>query len=179
MAEHVERMKAWIDSFAADVAAIESLVDNSKVPRDARLAGAAALNYLLTRLDLIPDWEETCGILDDAMVLRVCMADAMEKDLDGLPVDALKTVARLANETDAVRKFLGEELFARFKRYVHDLTNVIVRGRHPRTIVDDAKQREQLFVEVKDDLKRLPPAPMNDPDRIERVVKNTLAQKLK
>jgi uncharacterized membrane protein YkvA (DUF1232 family) len=179
MAKHVDKMKSWIDSFTADVAAIEALVESEQVPRDARLAGAAALNYLVTRLDLIPDWEETCGILDDAMVLRVAMAEAMERDLDALPVDALKTVARLANEADAVRQFLGEELYAKLKRYVHELTSVIVRGRHPRVIVEDEKERAQLLAEVRDDLKRLPPAPMTDPDRVERVVKNTLQQKLR
>jgi uncharacterized membrane protein YkvA (DUF1232 family) len=66
MGKHIETMKRWMDSFASDVAAVQGLVDNEKIPREARLAGAAALNYMVTRLDLIPDWEESCGLIDDA-----------------------------------------------------------------------------------------------------------------
>src|SRR5215468_2056748 len=173
----MNKMKAWIDSFAGDVAAIEALLADEKADDDARLHAAAALNYLVTRLDLIPDWEETCGILDDAMILRLEMAAAVGKDLGGLSGDALHAVGRLANEAELVRQFLGDELYPRLKKYAEGLLQVVVRGRSPRALVDDAKERHQLSVEVKDDLKRLPPAPMSDPLRVARVVKNYLSQK--
>jgi uncharacterized membrane protein YkvA (DUF1232 family) len=176
---HMEKMKGWINSFAADVGVAQAVASATKLPRDARMVAAGALGYLVTRLDLIPDWEETCGILDDAMVLRLAMAEIEESSLDGLDEDTQLSVHRLANETETVRGLLGDEVYARFKRYVHELTNVVVRGRHPRTIVDDAKERAQLLVEVKDELKKLPPAPMSDPDRVERTVKNYLSLKLK
>ncbi len=177
--EHVEKMKAWIDSFASDVAAIQGLVASDKVGSDARILGAAALNYLVTRMDLIPDWEETCGILDDAMVLRVAMALVPEKDLDLVEGDAHLGVARLANEVALVKAFLGDDLYPRFKHYTQELTHAVVRGRHPRVIVEDAKERKQLWAEIADELKRLPPAPMSDPERVARVVRNYLSQKLR
>ena len=178
MGKHIETMKRWVDSFATDVAAVQGLVDNDKIPRDARLAGAAALNYLVTKLDLIPDWEETCGIIDDAMVMRIAMATAAEKDLDALTGETMRGVHRLANEADSVKTVLGD-IYPKLKRYVDDLGNKVVRGRHPRTIVDDEKQRAQLFDEIKDDLKRLPLPAMKDPDLVERTVMNYLSHKLK
>src|SRR6185436_1802908 len=118
MGKHIDKMKRWVDSFATDVGAVQALVSHEKAPRDARLAGAAALNYLVTKLDLIPDWEESCGIIDDAMVLRLAMAEAADKDLDGLPVDVLRGVNRLANEAEQVREVLGDALHGKLKRYV-------------------------------------------------------------
>jgi len=63
-------------------------------------------------------------------------------------------------------------------RYVEGLPQKVVRGRSADAIVDDAKVREQLYVEIKDELKRLPPAPMSDPDHVARTIKNYLTQKL-
>src|SRR5262245_8557866 len=123
MSEHMDELRGWIDSFAADVAAVQAVAAGEKVARDARLAAAAALNYLVTRLDLIPDWEETCGILDDCMVMRLSMAAAEVHELTGLSEDTERAVHRMANEVDAMKKFLGDDLYAKLKRYVDDLAN--------------------------------------------------------
>ena len=178
MAQSQGKLQLWMDSFAADVAAACALTANEKVARDARLAGAAALNYLVTRLDLIPDWEESCGILDDAMVLRLAMSEVAEKDLDALPADVQRSVHRLANEAEVVRELLGDELHAKLRKYVQGLHGTVVRGRHPSTVVDDEKQREQLFDEIKDDLKRNSGTRMSDADHVLRIIKNYLSQKL-
>jgi uncharacterized membrane protein YkvA (DUF1232 family) len=175
---HMDRMKAWIDSFASDIFAVQALLADDKAADEARLRAASALNYLVTRLDLIPDWEETCGILDDAMIVRLAMSQAADKDLGGLSGDALHTVARLANEVELVREFLGDDLYPRLKKYAEELVHAVVRNRSPRALVDDAKARRLLFDEIKDELKRLPPAPMSDPDRVARTIKNYLTQKL-
>lgn len=179
MAPPTDKLKSWIDSFAADVAATMALTDHEKVARDARLLGAAALNYLVTRLDLIPDWEESCGILDDAMVLRLAMSEAVDKDLDALPGDVQKSIHRLANEAETVRELIGDDLHGKLKAYVHGLAGVAVRNRHPSVVVDDDKQRGHLYDEIKDDLKRLPNAKMSDPAHVLRIIKNYLTQKLK
>src|SRR5262245_42701688 len=173
-----DRIRGWIDTFAEDVSALSQLVAEPTAARDARMLAAGALSYLVTRLDLIPDWEETCGIIDDAMILRVAAALASEKDLGSLEAGAMRAVGKLANDADGVQAFLGADLYPRLRKYVEELTHKVVRGRHPNVIVDDAKQRGQLDAEVRDELKRLPPAPMADPDRVARVVKNYLTSKL-
>ena len=48
--EHEEKMKAWIDSFASDVAAVQALVEDEKASAEARTLGASALNYLSQKL---------------------------------------------------------------------------------------------------------------------------------
>jgi uncharacterized membrane protein YkvA (DUF1232 family) len=175
---HIHSMKPWIDTFAEDVGVLERVVENQAVPRAARLLAAGALGYLVTRLDLIPDWEETCGLLDDAMVMRVAALLASEKGLDELPADALRGASRLVNEAEMIPDFLGGELYARFKHYVEQLPTKVVRGRSAESVVDDAKVRGHLHGEVADELKRLPPAPMSDPDHVARTIKNYLKQKL-
>jgi uncharacterized membrane protein YkvA (DUF1232 family) len=175
----MDKIKGWIDSFAADVGAVQAVAGEAKLAREARLAAAAALGYLVTRLDLIPDWEETRGIIDDAMVLRVAMSEAAGHDLEALPEDDQRAVHRLANETETVGEFLGADLYPRFKRYVADLQHAVVRGRHPSTVVDDDATRARLYAEVAEELKRLPPAPMSDPERVARIVRNYLSHKLK
>jgi uncharacterized membrane protein YkvA (DUF1232 family) len=178
MATNIERMKGWIDGFADDVAIVKRIVEAEKAPKEARRLAAGALNYLVTRMDLIPDWEETCGVIDDAMIVRVAVALASERGLDELDAHTLRGVARLANEAEVVSDFLGKDLYARFKKFTEGLTAKAVRGRHPDQIVDDAKLRAALYAEVGDEMKALPPAPMADPDGIARTVKNYLTQKL-
>jgi uncharacterized membrane protein YkvA (DUF1232 family) len=173
MGNDLGRMKDWIDSFAQDVDAVKKDLEGNG-PRDARKLLAGALNYLVTRMDIIPDWEETCGVLDDAMVLRVAAALASEKGLE-----TSNPVARLANEADVVSEFLGKDLYPRFKRHVEGLTSQTVRGRAPDTILDDAKARAQLYDDIKNELAGLPPAPMTDPDAVARTIRSYFSQKLR
>lgn len=168
----IDRMKGWIDSIPSDVDALKKLVD-ADGPREARRVAAGALSYLVTRLDLIPDWEESCGVLDDAMVLRVAAAIATDKG-----VDASREVARLSNEADQVFELLGPELYARFKRHVEGLADQAVRGRTADTVLDDAGARKQLYAEIADELKKLPAATFADPAAVERTVKSYFSQKL-
>src|SRR5262249_61657638 len=107
------------------------------------------------------------------MVLRIAMALVPEKELDGLDTG----VARLANEADQVREFLGDDLYPRLRHYVQELGHVVVRGRLPRVVVEDARERRQLWQEGADDLKRLPPAPVGGPASLQRTVKNHLRAK--
>jgi uncharacterized membrane protein YkvA (DUF1232 family) len=172
MSTAAERIKPWVESFPADVESMKKALDTTGSD-EARQVVAGALNYLITRMDLIPDWEETAGILDDAMVLRVAAAMATEKGLDASP-----EVGRLANEADAVSELLGAELYPRFKKHVEGLAGQAVRGRHPKAIVEDAKVRATLFTEIGDEIKRIPAAPVSDVDAVARTVKNYLSQKL-
>jgi uncharacterized membrane protein YkvA (DUF1232 family) len=178
MGKYIDRMRGWIDTFAEDVAAVKKIVESEKAPAEARAQAAAALNYLVTRMDLIPDWEETCGVVDDAMILRVAAAIAADKGLGELDSNASGTVGRLANEVEIVSEFLGPVLYPKLKKYTQDLVGKEVRGRKPQAIVDDAKLRATLYTEIEEELRRLPPAPMSDPDGVERTIKNYLSQKL-
>jgi uncharacterized membrane protein YkvA (DUF1232 family) len=178
MGQFIDKMRAWIDTFSADVDAVKKIVESPKAPAEARAQAAGALNYLVTRMDLIPDWEETCGVIDDAMVLRVAASIAAEKGLGDLDASANAAVGRLCNEVEVVSAFLGPVIYPKLKKYTQDLVGKEVRGRKPSAIVDDAKLRAALYTEIEEELRRLPPAPMSDPDGVERTIKNYLETKL-
>jgi uncharacterized membrane protein YkvA (DUF1232 family) len=178
MGKYIDKMRGWIDTFAEDVSVVKKIVESAKAPADSRAQAAAALNYLVTRMDLIPDWEETCGVIDDAMILRVAAAISADKGLGELDAAAHAVVGRLANEAEVVSEFLGPVLYPKLKKYTQDLVGKEVRGRKPQAIVDDAKLRATLYTEIEEELRRLPPAPMADPDGVERTIKNYLSQKL-
>jgi uncharacterized membrane protein YkvA (DUF1232 family) len=178
MGQFIDKMRGWIDTFAADVDVVKKVVESSKAPPEARAQAAASLSYLVTRMDLIPDWEETCGVIDDAMILRVAVSIAAEKGLGDLDASANAAVARLCNEVEVVSAFLGPVIYPKLKKYTLDLVGKEVRGRKPAAIVDDAKARAALYVEIDEELRRLPPAPMADPDGVERTIKNYLETKL-
>ncbi len=178
MAKYIQKMKSWIENFRDDVGVVKRIVESPKAAADARQLAAGALNYLVTRMDLIPDWEETCGVIDDAMILRVAVALGAEKDLGDLDTATTQKVGRLCNEAEVVAEFLGDKLYPRLKKYTQDLMLKEVRGRKPQSIVDDAKVRAQLYTEIEEELRRLPPAPINDPDQVERTIHNYLSQKL-
>ena len=178
MGKYIDQMRRWIDSFGEDVGVVKKIVESAKAPADARAQAAASLNYLVTRMDLIPDWEETCGVIDDAMILRVATAIAAEKGLGDLDAAANAAVGRLCNEAEVVSEFLGPVLYPKLKKYTQDLVGKEVRGRKPAAIVDDPAKRTLLYAEIEEELRRLPPAPMSDPDAVERTIKNYLSQKL-
>lgn len=178
MAKYIGKMKGWIENFADDVAVVKKIVEADKASKEARVLCAGALNYLVTRMDLIPDWEETCGVVDDAMILRVAVALGAEKDLGDLDGGTMQKVGRLCNEAEVIAEFLGPQLYPRLKKYTQDLAQKEVRGRKPASIAEDPKVRKALYQEIEDELRRLPPAPMSDPDQIERTIFNYLEKKL-
>jgi uncharacterized membrane protein YkvA (DUF1232 family) len=162
VSEHLKAFKEWVETFPADVETLKTVVQSESVPVPARKLVAAALSYLVTRLDLVPDHNETIGVLDDVFVVRTCLAAAGSSVDDGLSADATVEVGRLVNEADRIEAFLGKPLYARFKAYCQKLADSTVRGRTTAQIVSDAAVRKALYVEIDDDLKKLPPAQFND-----------------
>jgi uncharacterized membrane protein YkvA (DUF1232 family) len=179
MAKTIEQMFEWMRSLHEDAATLKEFVAAQAAPAEARALGAGALNYLITRLDIVPDWEPTCGVLDDAIVLRVAVAQASEKDLGALPAQLLAALGRLANEADLVPELLGRDMHGKLSRYVRDLAKREVRKRFPSQIVSDEKLRAQLFDEVEQELRAHPAPKPGDPTKTERVLKSYFEAKLK
>jgi len=175
----VEVVKPWVSSLRDDVETIKRVVESGDVDDDARKFAATALNYLVTRMDLVPDWEESIGVIDDVMVLRTCIALAQDHDVDdGLDSSTLVEVGRLGNQAAEIEELLGSELFARFRKFCARQSEEAVRGRSPEGILADEKQRGQLYEEVDDDLLRMPAATFADPKSVERQYLSYLKTKL-
>lgn len=181
MPENIEIVSEWVETFREDVEALKKVVEDEAVSEDARKYAAAALNYLVSRMDLIPDWTDTIGVVDDVMVLRTCVALANQYGLhdDLHDADALVAVGRLANEADRIEGILGHDLEAKFRKFCARMTDTAVRGRTPETVVTDAEARAKLYEEIEDDLKRMPPATFTDADAVKAKLVSYLTAKLK
>ena len=71
MAKHIETFKGWAETFRTDVAALKALVEEKGADMEARKLAVGALSYLVTRMDLVPDWNEGIGMMDDIMVVKI------------------------------------------------------------------------------------------------------------
>jgi uncharacterized membrane protein YkvA (DUF1232 family) len=137
----------WLRSLGEDARALSSVLEKEGSGGAQRRA-AAALNYLFKSLDLIPDGLEDLGFIDDAFVVRAA-ADAIKEESEAeLSADSSGTLARLADEADLVREFLGAE-YARLAKYVAGLEQGSARGRSVSMILGDAAVRADFVREVR------------------------------
>lgn len=178
MAKYIETFKGWADTFREDIGALKSLLESDGADVEARKLAAGALSYLVTRMDLVPDFNEGIGVLDDVMVLRVIAQLASGHKLGALHSDADIALGRLQNEAEHVAQFLGKELYDKFRVYCSKLADTAVRGRTPQQIVSDEAARAALYAEVEDEIKKSVPVVVSDPDDAELRFKAYLSHKL-
>lgn len=179
MSKAIDAVKEWVETIREDIEAIKAVVDSDGADSDARLYAAAALNYLVTRMDLVPDHQDAVGIMDDVMVIRIC-ADLASQYGVGSDLDAgdLAAFGRLTNEVDEIEAVVGADLYAKLRTFCGRLKTQVVRNRTPEQVVSDERARSALYKEVDDDLSRLPPASFEDPDTITARFKSYLHHKL-
>jgi uncharacterized membrane protein YkvA (DUF1232 family) len=178
VAKYIDTFKTWADTFRPDVAAMKALIESDKADLEARKLAAGALSYLVTRMDLIPDWNEGIGVMDDIFVMRVCAQMATTQPLGDLPHDAEVALGRLSNEAEKILDFLGGDLYDKLKSYCAKLAETTVRARTPAQIVNEGAARLALYNEVEEELKRSVPVVVTDPDDAELRLKSYLTQKL-
>jgi uncharacterized membrane protein YkvA (DUF1232 family) len=138
----------WLRGLAEDARLLTALVENAELPESARRQCAVGLNYLFKSLDLIPDGIEDLGFIDDAFVLRVVAVGAIEGNAAARTVDGTGTLARLAEESDLVKEFMGED-YGRLASYIRGLESMTVRGRSVDDILRDEAVRADLLREVR------------------------------
>lgn len=153
--EFLDRFEQWTTSLPADLdTTFTLLTDQTIAPQGRRLLGGA-LSYLLTQLDIIPD-HEPAGAVDDAFVLRI--AYALSESHAGQASPAVTTLfGRMLNEEELVRSFLGDELYARLRRYVLELADKPVRGRTADQLLSDERARQDLKRELDAAQRRIHP----------------------
>ena len=140
--KYLEMFPAWLRSLGEDAGALGEIVASSSSEQVKRNV-IAGLNYIFKSLDLIPDGIDDLGFMDDAFVLRVAAALAVEAD------GAAKTGAleRLANDAGEIRAFMGPD-YTRLETYVKGLHKGAARGRTVDDIIDDESQRKEFVHEV-------------------------------
>lgn len=177
MSSALAAFRSWAETIRPDVEALKALLEAKQADDHAKKLAAAALLYLVSRMDLIPDWNEGIGVLDDVMVLRVC-AQLAQSHARTVPTSAEIALERMANEADQITQFLGTATYDKLKAYVARLDAQTVRGRSPAQLVEDPAARKALYVELDDELARTVPIVINDPTDAELRLKAYLTHKL-
>jgi uncharacterized membrane protein YkvA (DUF1232 family) len=176
---HIDVFKGWAETIRQDIDALKALLESKQADDNSKKLAGAALCYLVSKMDLIPDWNEGIGVIDDVMVLRVCAQLTQGYERGPLPTSAEVALDRMANEADKIEKFLGGPLYDKLKSYCSKLGDQAVRGRTPAQLAADAALRKPFYVELEDEIKKTVPIVVNDPVDAELRLKSHLTQKLK
>jgi uncharacterized membrane protein YkvA (DUF1232 family) len=175
---HIDVFKGWAETIRQDIESYKALLESTKADEDSRRLAGAALLYLVSRMDLIPDWNEGIGVLDDVMVLRVFAQLTKGHARGPLPTVAEISLERLDNEADEITKFLGGPIYDKLRAYCARLTEQAVRGRAPAQLVEDAALRKALYEELEDEIKKTVPVVIENPADAELRLKAYLTHKL-
>jgi len=146
-ARYLDSFPNWLRSLSEDARGLASVLEQEGEGTPQRRA-TAALNYLFKSLDLIPDGLEDLGFIDDAFVLRAAADSVKQESPELLATDSTGTLARLAEEAELVREFLGTE-YGRLAKYVAGLEQGSARGRTVDAILSDAEKRADFIREVR------------------------------
>ncbi len=175
---HIDVFKGWAETIRPDIDAFKALLESKKADDHAKKLAGAALLYLVSRMDLIPDWNEGIGVIDDVMVLRVCAQLSQSHERGSLPTQAEVALDRMTNEADKITQFLGGPIYDKLKSYCAKLEDQAVRGRTPAQLLEDDAARKALYIELEDELKKSVPIVINDPTDAELRLKAYLTHKL-
>ena len=142
LATYLDMFPSWLRTLGEDAGELGGVVtaDGSD---DVKRYVASGLNYIFKSLDLIPDGIDDLGFCDDAFVIRVAAALAVEAE----PTAADGIVGRLAADAKAVEEFLGDD-YPRLVAYVKELRKGAARGRTVEDIMTDASMRTSFVHEV-------------------------------
>jgi uncharacterized membrane protein YkvA (DUF1232 family) len=184
LSDHIAALAQWALGWQTDLDVLRRVLSADKVKTEVRRYCAAALNYVVSRMDLVPDWEGAVGLFDDLMVVRICAAQALEsvgpgEGDGGLDQAASAELGRLANQAERIRDFLGDDLFTKLRAYCDRQTREPVRGRTPDQLLTDEKARTLLFDEVDAAVARAGEVSVPDEDQAAVRLKAYLGHKLK
>jgi len=179
VSEHISALAQWALGWRTDLDALKRALSAEEAHADIRRYAATALNYVVSRMDLVPDWEPAVGLFDDLMVVRICAAQGRRAGDGGLDAETTAQMERLAEQAGSIRDFLGDELFARLQAYCDKQVGAAVRGRTPAQLLTDARARDHLFAEVDDAVARAGDVAVPDASQAAVRLKAYLGHKLK
>ena len=175
---HIDGFKAWAETIRQDTDAFKALLESTKADEKSRRLAASALQYLVSKMDLIPDWNEGIGVIDDVMVMRVCAALTQAHDRGALPTQADAALERMANQSEKISAFLGGPLYDKLKLYCTKLGETPVRGITVAQLLEEESARKSLYDALKEELEKTVPIVINDATDAELRLKAYLTHKL-
>jgi uncharacterized membrane protein YkvA (DUF1232 family) len=175
---HIDVFKGWAETIRQDLESYKVLLESAKADEHSRHLAGAALLYMVSRMDLIPDWNEAIGVIDDVMVLRVCAQLTQTHERGPLPTVAEICLERMANEAEKIGEFLGGTLYDKLRAYCAKLAQQPVRGRTPAQLAQEEPLRKALYGELEEEIKKSVPLVIADPADAELRLKAYLTHKL-
>lgn len=175
---HIDVFKSWAETVRQDIDAFKALLESGKADANARKLAGGALSYLVSKMDLIPDWNEGIGVIDDVMVLRVCAALSQDLSRGTLPTSAEASLDRMANQADKITEFLGGPIYDKLKSYCAKLGETKVRGVNSTDLIEEESARKSLYVALDEEIQKSVPIVVNDPTDAELRLKAYLTHKL-
>jgi uncharacterized membrane protein YkvA (DUF1232 family) len=175
---HIDVFKSWAETIRQDMDAFKALLEQSKADEGGRKLAGGALTYLVSKMDLIPDWNEGIGVIDDVMVLRVCAQLSQGYDRGSLSGSTEAALERMANQSEKITEFLGGPLYDKLKAYCAKLGDLKVRGANATNLMEDANARKSLYAALDEELEKTVPIVVNDPTDAELRLKAYLTHKL-
>jgi uncharacterized membrane protein YkvA (DUF1232 family) len=175
---HIDTFKSWAETIRQDTDAFKALLESTKADEKARRLAGSALQYLVSKMDLIPDWNPGIGVIDDVMVMRVCAVLLQDHDRGTLPTAADASIERMANEADSIGAFLGSALYDKLKLYCKKLGDAPVRGVTLASLIGEESSRKALYTALDEELEKNVPIVVNNPVDAELRLKGYLTHKL-
>lgn len=175
---HIEVFKSWAETIRQDIDAYKTLLESDKADDKSRRIAGGALCYMVSKMDLIPDWNEGIGMIDDVMVLRVCAALSQDHSRGQLAGAAEASLERMANQAEKIQDFLGGPLYDKLKSYCAKLGDTKVRGTSVASLIEDPKERKGFYAALEEELEKTVPIVINDPVDAELRLKAYLTHKL-
>jgi uncharacterized membrane protein YkvA (DUF1232 family) len=176
---HIDVFKSWAETIRQDIDAFKTLLESDKADEGARRLAGGALTYLVSKMDLIPDWNEGIGVIDDVMVLRVCASLSRDYDRGSPDATTVANLERMANQADAIEEFLGGPLNDKLRAYCAKLDDLKVRGITVTQLMLEEPSRKKLYEALDEELEKTVPIVVNDPTDAELRLKAYLTHKLK
>lgn len=176
---HIDVFKSWAETIRQDIDAFKTLLESEKADEGARRLAGGALAYLISKMDLIPDWNEGIGVIDDVMVLRVSAALSRDFDRGSLDATTVANLERMANQAEEIDQFLGGPLSDKLKAYCSRLGDLKVRGLTVTQLMLEATSRKTLYEALDEEIEKTVPIVVNDPTDAELRLKAYLTHKLK
>jgi uncharacterized membrane protein YkvA (DUF1232 family) len=146
LARFLEVFPDWLRTLGEDAGALGTIITDPRPSNEeVKRFVASGLNYIFKSLDLIPDGIDDLGFCDDAFVIRVAAALALEAEGAGAVKEGV--LGRLADDAKLVEEFLEED-YPKLVTYVQGLRKGAARGRTVDDIMTDEGIRTAFGHEV-------------------------------
>jgi uncharacterized membrane protein YkvA (DUF1232 family) len=155
----VKILNNWIGTIPKDVEVMVEALQSSATPRESRSLLAGGLSYMLRKIDIVPDFLEGVGVVDDTLVIRVAAASAVELGSGKLDSYIEGELFGLGQSLDSLRDYLGDA-YPGFEAYVKELLKGEVGACMADNIIDDEETYQQFLGEVKDAIAKYNPRPI-------------------